>query len=908
MKRILSIFIVLILLCSNCNLFALDIIITDEETGAKTKLNDFLDTRGHWAHDVILKTAENNIVVGNNGYFYPDNYIKRGDLAIILDRMLGLQLTTYNIFYDLPNNSYYRDSVLKCVAMEYITGVSSNKVDPEGYATREQVAVIISRIFDLDNGYSGATNFKDDSKISSWARSSVSAMNRLGYINGTSDGYMNPTSYITRAELVTMLNNIANTYIPDKDSTNLGVKFKGNFPTNLVTSKTIELSNSTVGRDIITTFDSGGVTLEESRVLGRILSLGRTTITLKSSEVSKIVLLSDISSVIGADMADEVYVSYLASESYLDFIPKRVVLESGARVRIGSIIYENESTKTKTYYKDELHADISDNQNSTVGGPRISGVGFKQDEDNTITVSGVRVTEGESEIKEIGVVWIEQEEDENTINPSYKKNDGKKIFRTDRLEDLLSFEVGEVEGTCAYRFYAKDKNGLLGYSKSSIFTEYDYNVSMKIYSDNYPSTIDVEIVFTGDNIPDVSSVRCTYAEDDIYSETLLEQGLSLYVDQNAEIQPDSKKYKRYITTIKPRSKKVNGENVITPPTSFGYIIVFGNGTLKNKFPVLSNAVPENVEPTSELVTGSVSYTGGNYLNVKNNRVTTRYAVPQEIGVAYKVSNSSIVNTNSSSGWTYVRANVDVDVSESTNYSVNIPLSSTTGYTHYVAYIKTSKGYWYGNVKSFSNSVQGDENGPILEQGNLVNVLDSNTIFIPITFTTNNSLSKNDEAVIVDIRKNGNTDTKWLQNSYEEIKVNILESDKIGYLMIKGLEPNTSYEIDLQLEDIAGLKSNMLQYSFNTSDYKKFILGGKYTRSDNGIAYALTKPDNNYTLVDSEIVNNTSTNAIVSHDKVDGELIVYNVGSGTQVKLTYKVKFKATGYDISCLCSQIVTLN
>ena len=127
-------------------------------------------------------------------------------------------------------------------------------------------------------------------------------------------------------------------------------------------------------------------------------------------------------------------------------------------------------------------------------------------------------------------------------------------------------------------------------------------------------------------------------------------------------------------------------------------------------------------------------------------------------------------------------------------------------------------------------------------------------------------------------------------------------------MIKGLESNTSYEIDLQLEDMLGLKSNMLQYSFNTSNYGKYILGGKYTRSDNGIAYALTKPGNNYTLIDSEIVNNTSTNASVSHDKVDGELIAYNVGSGTQVKLSYKVKFTATGYDISCLCSQIVTLN
>lgn len=907
MKKLISLILCFCLIFSMTSVVSgFEIRFTDEDNRT-IRLNDFLDTQGHWAHDIILKVAEYNWVVGDKGYFYPNNYIKRGDLAIILDRMLGMSTTTYNIFYDLPNNAYYRDQILRCVAAGYITGVSNNQVDPEGFATREQVAVIISRIFDLDNGYSGATNFKDDSKISSWARSSVSAMNRLGYINGTNDGYMNPNSYITRAELVTMLNNIANTYIPEKDDTNLGIKFTGDFPTNLITSKTIELNNSTVGRDIVMTYKGDGLTLNNTKVRGRILALDQVSILIKNSEVSKIVLTNGKSSIQGANMVDEVYVKTYASESYMDFIPKRVVLESGARVKIGAVMYENESTRTKTYYQDDLHADIADDQGYTVGGPKVSGAAFYQDEDNTISVSNVRILEGDNQIKEMGVIWLEQDEDENTVNPTYQKNDGKKIYRTDRIEDLIGFEVGEVENTSAYRFYVKDKNGLFAYSPSWVFTEYGYSIKMSLYDNNYPEVMDVEIVFTGENIPDVSSVRCTYAESDMYSESLKEVNLAIYKDANAEVQPDPTKYKRYIGTIKSGSKKVNGQSVTTPPTAFGYIITFKNGTIRNKFPILSNAIPEDVEPTSELTTGSVSYTGGNYLNVKNNKVTTRYAVPQEIGVAYKVSSSSTASTNSSSGWTYLRANVDVDVNESTNYSVNVPLTSTTGYTHYVAYIKTSKGYWYGKVKSFSNSVQGDENGPRLEQGNAVNVLDDTTIFIPITFTNNNTLLGSHDDFIVDVRKNGETDTKWLQNGYEECRLIVREEDKTGYLMIKGLEPNTSYEIDLQLIDMLGLKSNMLQYSFNTSDYKKFILGGKYTRNDNGIAYALTKPDNSYTIIESTLLDNTS-NGRVSHDMVDGELIVYNPNQNQKVLLTYKVKFKATGYDISCLCSQIVTLN
>ena len=198
------------------NVFGLSIIYEDPE-GKTVKLNDFLDTQGHWAHDTIWKVADYGLIVGSNGNFMPDQPIKRGDLAIIIDRMLGLKSMSYNYFNDLYDSDYYTNSLLKCVASGYITGLSSYEIDPNGYATREQVAVIIARIFDLNSSnYSSSTSFKDDSKISSWARGSVSAMAKLGYINGTDMGYVNPQAYITRAELVTLLNNIANTYIPKK--------------------------------------------------------------------------------------------------------------------------------------------------------------------------------------------------------------------------------------------------------------------------------------------------------------------------------------------------------------------------------------------------------------------------------------------------------------------------------------------------------------------------------------------------------------------------------------------------------------------------------------------------------------------------------------------------------------------
>lgn len=905
MKKIISFFVVLVMLFTmTTNTYAIEILYVDDN-GRRVFLNDFIDTKNHWAHDIILKVAEYEWVVGNNGKFYPDNYIKRGDLALILDRMLGLKTSAFNMFYDLPNDSYYKNALLKCVALGYINGVANNKIDPEGFATREQVATIIARIFNLQNSFSSSTTFKDDSKISSWARNSVSALSKLGYMNGTPEGYVNPTGYITRAELVTLLNNIANSYIV-KNEYLTTTSFTSNFPTNIITSEFITLTNSTVGRDIVLTYSSSGVTLNNTLVRGRILALGESAINVKNSEVSRIELLDGTSSVTGASLVDEVYVAFNASGSYLDLIPKKVILESGARLKIGSIVYENETTRTKTYYSSDLHAAISAEQGNTVGGPRVQTCSFSQDVYNNITVSNVSLYVGESDIKEIGVIWLEQEEKENTVLPTYQNKTGKKIYRTNKFEELIEFEVGEVENTCVYRFYALDKNGLFAYSKGFTFTEFDFDIKLSLYDENYPAQMQIEVIFEGKNVPTVSSVRCTYANSDMYTDSLKEQGLQIYKDPNAEVQPDTTKYKRYIGSIKSTQKRVNGEYVYEPPTSFGYIIFFDEGTIINEFPILSDVIPSDIEPTSELVTGSATYTGGNNIIVKNNRVTARYIRPQEVGVAYKLSNSSNVGNPSTSNWNFIRSNSNVDINESTSFNVNIPYSDFS-YVYYCAYIKTSKGYWYGNVKSFSNNVQGDENGPRIDLGNSVSVLDENTIFLPINFETINPLASYRDDFVVDVRKNGVTDIKWENNSYEVSQLILMDADKTGYLLIKGLDANTEYEIDLQLKDITGLKSNLAQYSFNTGDYEKFTIGGKYDRSsDNGVAYSIVKPNTNYTITNSSFVD-TNINGYVSCDIIDGEIISYGGYAGAKVVLTYKVKFVDTGYETSCLCKQIIEL-
>ena len=116
------------------------------------------------------------------------------------------------------------------------------------------------------------------------------------------------------------------------------------------------------------------MSISNTVVRGRILALGKNNITLSNSTASQIVLMDGKSTITGGDGADEIYIAQYASESSIDKIPNKLVLESGVRVRVDGVMYENTSTRTKIYYGEDLKAAIADEQGYVVGGPKVSGV------------------------------------------------------------------------------------------------------------------------------------------------------------------------------------------------------------------------------------------------------------------------------------------------------------------------------------------------------------------------------------------------------------------------------------------------------------------------------------------------------------------------------------------------------
>ena len=180
-----------------------------------------------------------------------------------------------------------------------------------------------------------------------------------------------------------------------------------------------------------------------------------------------------------------------------------MVLEPGVRVSVDGVMYENNSTRTKTYYGIDLKADLADEQGYVVGGPRISNGSINLDYDNNLTLSGIRVTSGNNNIREVGIVWLEADKDEDIEqNPTNKKNDGKVKYYGAYYEPF-DFEVGEIKDYCVYRLYVRDNEGLYAYSSPFVLEAYDFSISIKISDENYPESMQADIILRGDNVPNV---------------------------------------------------------------------------------------------------------------------------------------------------------------------------------------------------------------------------------------------------------------------------------------------------------------------------------------------------------------------------------------------------------------------
>ena len=231
----------------------------------------FSDVRGHWAQAEIEKWSEKGIVQGYGGMFRPNDPVTRGEMAVILDRIMKYQAKADNSFSDL-DQSWYTDAILKANAAGVILG-NDGKVRPKDNITRQEAAGMIARALKIDEGKATQnTGFKDNAQISVWARGYVWALHEKGYVNGDPNGNFNPKASITRAEMIKILDNAVKAlYTEEGEYSDEVIE-----STAIINAPSVTLKDMEIKGDLIIAegVGDGDVTLDNVKISGNTIVKG----------------------------------------------------------------------------------------------------------------------------------------------------------------------------------------------------------------------------------------------------------------------------------------------------------------------------------------------------------------------------------------------------------------------------------------------------------------------------------------------------------------------------------------------------------------------------------------------------------------------------------------------------------
>lgn len=169
----------------------------------------------HWAFAVIKELSAKHIVEGmTDSLFQPENQVSRAQFAAMLIRALGKEAAGTQPFADIQEGAWYAASVATAYNLGIIAGRDERHFAPDAPITREEMAVMIVRAYEVKHGGtklalpSTVTTFIDDNLISNWAKSIVQTAVHLELVHGRDNLTFAPQGYTTRAESAQVIYNL----------------------------------------------------------------------------------------------------------------------------------------------------------------------------------------------------------------------------------------------------------------------------------------------------------------------------------------------------------------------------------------------------------------------------------------------------------------------------------------------------------------------------------------------------------------------------------------------------------------------------------------------------------------------------------------------------------------------------
>ena len=170
---------------------------------------------GHWVSDTLVTDDHFAYIIG-----YPDETVRpnrnitREEATTMFYRLLRDEVrdsifTTENNFSDIAPDRWSNSAISTMANGGYVVGRPDGTFDPAAPITRAEFATMAVRFASLMDT-SGAS-FSDIS--GHWAENYILKAATAGWVTGYPDGTFNPNAYITRAEAMTLVNNVLGRHV-----------------------------------------------------------------------------------------------------------------------------------------------------------------------------------------------------------------------------------------------------------------------------------------------------------------------------------------------------------------------------------------------------------------------------------------------------------------------------------------------------------------------------------------------------------------------------------------------------------------------------------------------------------------------------------------------------------------------
>jgi len=166
---------------------------------------NFTDTATHWAQIEIDDIACREIIKGYpDGTFKPNNSITREHVALMFTRAFELEPIRSTIeFSDVPTHHKYYDAITQVYQAGIFDGAPNGEFNPDTHMTRAQMAKVLVLAFDLQPSETSTNGFRDV-PVTHWAKDYIATLADNGIALGD-NGNFKPDESITRAQFVAFM-------------------------------------------------------------------------------------------------------------------------------------------------------------------------------------------------------------------------------------------------------------------------------------------------------------------------------------------------------------------------------------------------------------------------------------------------------------------------------------------------------------------------------------------------------------------------------------------------------------------------------------------------------------------------------------------------------------------------------